>query len=150
MNGIRKTSVRANLEVDVRITSIEIRQQNFPFQLGCFACFCCCCMGCKLAKHLGEATIIGCLPCSIPYLRTKIRVARRIKVSCSVIGSVHCLLGYSQGSCIGDCCASECCLPCVTTQIAAELESQGMWDPPKAVKTKQPANERTRPYNERH
>lgn len=52
-------------------------------------------MGCKVAKHLGEATIIGCLPCSIPYLRTKIRVARRIEVIyCQSIESVHFRLGY--------------------------------------------------------
>lgn len=49
--------------------------------LGCFACFCSCCMGCKLAKNLGETTIIGCFPCALGYLRTKLRTARRIQVS---------------------------------------------------------------------
>ena len=38
-------------------------------------------MGCKLAKYLGEASVIGCfLPCSLQYLRTKLRTARRIEV----------------------------------------------------------------------
>ena len=47
---------------------------------GCFACFCPCCMGCKLAKNMGESSVIGCFPGSWFYLRTKIRAARRIDV----------------------------------------------------------------------
>jgi hypothetical protein len=47
---------------------------------GCYACFCPCCLGCQLAKHLGETSIIGCCPCSVQYFRTKLRTARRIEV----------------------------------------------------------------------
>ena len=94
MNGTKKACVLVNLEVDVRISfDCHPWSRDFPWRLGCFACFCCCCMGCKVAKHLGETTIIGCLPCSIPYMRTKIRVARRIKVSCfQSIGNVFIVL----------------------------------------------------------
>ena len=50
------------------------------FYLGCYACFCCCCMGCDIAKAEGEPAVCGCCPCCFPYLRTKLRVARRIEV----------------------------------------------------------------------
>ncbi|CAF2665954.1 unnamed protein product [Rotaria sp. Silwood2] len=101
-----------------------------PMSRCCFACFCFCCMGCKLAKRLGETTIIGCCPCSLAYLRTKLRTARRI-----------------EGSCCGDLCASDCCCACVATQMASELESQGMWDISEPKKSKNPRNERYNQYN---
>jgi len=84
----------------------------------CFSCFCSCCMGCKLAKRIGEPAIIGCLPCSFPYLRTKLRTARRI-----------------EGYCCSDFCAScVCCNAFSATQMANELEAQGLWDVPKPPK----------------
>ncbi|CAF1042114.1 unnamed protein product [Adineta steineri] len=46
----------------------------------CGACICPCIIGCKLAKALGESSIIGCCPGSLSYFRTKLRTARRIEV----------------------------------------------------------------------
>lgn len=90
-----------------------------PWGQCCFACFCSCCMQCKLAKHLGESSWIGCCPGSLPYMRTKLRTARRI-----------------PGTCCGDSCASSFCSPCTANQLANELKSQGLWDLPKSRKTR--------------
>jgi len=97
----------------------------------CFACFCACCMGCKLAKRVGETPVIGCcVPCTLCYVRTKLRTARRI-----------------DGSCCGDLCQSfPCCASCSANQLAHELDSQGLWDTSKTRKT-HPRNDR-QPYGD--
>ncbi|CAF1212467.1 unnamed protein product [Adineta steineri] len=96
-----------------------------------FACFCSCCMGNKLAKYMGEKGIIGCFPCSLPYLRTKLRTARRI-----------------EGSCCEDYWASNCCMACTATQLANELETQGLWDVSKTNKSKHVRIDHSNQYND--
>ncbi|UJR14832.1 hypothetical protein I4U23_001817 [Adineta vaga] len=102
-----------------------------PIGRCCYACFCSCCMGRKLAKYSGENPFIGCMPCSLPYLRTKLRTARRI-----------------EGSCCEDYCASHYCMACTATQIANELESQGLWDVTKTSKSKQVRIDHSDHYSE--
>ncbi|CAF0986545.1 unnamed protein product [Rotaria magnacalcarata] len=96
-----------------------------PASRCCFACFCPCCMGCKLASRLGETAIIGCCPCTLCYLRTKLRTARRI-----------------DGFCCGDLCSTWACGPCAATQLAFELDHQGLWEQEAAKKNKPVRNER--------
>ncbi|CAF3677154.1 unnamed protein product [Adineta steineri] len=92
----------------------------------CGACICPCIIGCKLAKALGESSIIGCCPGSLSYFRTKLRTARRI-----------------EGSCCGDYWASACCGACVATQLSNELESQGLWDTKGKQRKTYPRNDRS-------
>lgn len=87
MYGILKIHGEANylivnLWVNVNEKDLFLIKTSWSFFcfLGCFACFCPCCMGCKLAKRLGESSAIGCCPCTLQYLRTKLRTARRIEV----------------------------------------------------------------------
>jgi hypothetical protein len=79
INGVLNYLI-VNQLVDVRMTLTLKIFDLMLNSLGCFACFCPWCMGCKLAKHLGESTIIGCCPGSLQYFRTKLRTARRIEV----------------------------------------------------------------------
>ncbi|CAF1205769.1 unnamed protein product [Adineta ricciae] len=92
-----------------------------------FLCAWCCgmCFGCKIAKSMGESSIIGCCPGSLSYFRTKLRTARRI-----------------EGSCCGDYWATSCCGPCVANQIANELEFQGLWGN-RATRKTHPRNDRS-------
>ena len=84
-SGTSKINGAANYSVANRVAAVRSNDSIVPglalLFLGCYSCFCCCCMGCSLAKHLGETTIIGCCPFSTCYLRTKLRTARRIEVS---------------------------------------------------------------------
>ncbi|CAF1351075.1 unnamed protein product, partial [Didymodactylos carnosus] len=81
-----------------------------PAKRCCFAWFCYPCFMCKVAKQNGEEQWLGCCPCSLFGLRTKLRTARRIK-----------------GSLVGDCCVSSFCKCCTALQLANELESQGLF-----------------------
>ncbi len=53
-----------------------------------------------------------------------------------------------KGSCLGDICASDCCMACTATQMVNELESQGMWDVPKAKTDKEIRNYRLNQNND--
>ena len=79
IDGDRNYS-NVNQLVDVSERFLSINHRMFVSFLGCFACFCPCCFGCKLAKYLGESSVIGCCPGSLSYFRTKLRTARRIEV----------------------------------------------------------------------
>ncbi len=83
INGVRsyfRVILLVNVRTNIYIIQDSISSSFFLLNLGCFACFCPCCMNCKLAKHLGESSAIGCCPGSLSYLRTKLRTARRVQV----------------------------------------------------------------------
>ena len=154
--GVLKTTGTRNYAIVNRWDAVRDREEKnqflitinflFFFVSGCYGCWCPCCLGCDIGKYTGEGKCIGCcVCCTLEHMRTKLRVARRIEVrqrirDWLIFSSIERMKMFSflfnQGSCCEDCCTARCCFPCVMVQMSRELESQGLWDPPKESQPK--------------